>query len=138
MDRMAADCAEELEDYNVAMVSLWPGAVKTELSSSHTAQGAEAQIRDKVWKGAETKEFVGKAVVRLAADTDIMDKTGRILLTADLCQEYGFVEEDGTVPRNLASWKTNFELADASWLASWIPASFGIPKLLLHMASYKF
>ena len=29
-DRMAADCAHELKKYNVAMVSLWPGAVKTE------------------------------------------------------------------------------------------------------------
>ena len=29
-DRMAADCAVELKKYNVAMVSLWPGAVKTE------------------------------------------------------------------------------------------------------------
>lgn len=29
-DRMAADCAHELRDDNVTMVSLWPGPVKTE------------------------------------------------------------------------------------------------------------
>jgi NAD(P)-dependent dehydrogenase (short-subunit alcohol dehydrogenase family) len=29
-DRMAADCAHELKKFNVAMVSLWPGPVKTE------------------------------------------------------------------------------------------------------------
>ena len=29
-DRMAADCAMELKKHNVAMISLWPGAVKTE------------------------------------------------------------------------------------------------------------
>ena len=29
-DRMAADCAIELKKHNVAMVSIWPGAVKTE------------------------------------------------------------------------------------------------------------
>ena len=29
-DRMAADCAMELKAHNVAMISLWPGAVKTE------------------------------------------------------------------------------------------------------------
>jgi dehydrogenase/reductase SDR family protein 1 len=29
-DRMAADCAVELKSNNVAMVSLWPGPVKTE------------------------------------------------------------------------------------------------------------
>lgn len=30
-DRMAADCAHELRKSNVAMVSLWPGPVKTEM-----------------------------------------------------------------------------------------------------------
>ena len=29
-DRMAADCARELKRDNVTMISLWPGAVKTE------------------------------------------------------------------------------------------------------------
>ena len=29
-DRMAADCAIELKPHNVAMISLWPGAVRTE------------------------------------------------------------------------------------------------------------
>ena len=29
-DRMAADCSIELKEHNVAMVSLWPGAVSTE------------------------------------------------------------------------------------------------------------
>lgn len=29
-DRMAADCAFELKKENVAFVSLWPGAVRTE------------------------------------------------------------------------------------------------------------
>ena len=31
VDRMAADCGLELRPHNVAFVSLWPGAVKTEL-----------------------------------------------------------------------------------------------------------
>ena len=30
MDRMAADCAIELSDHNITMISLWPGGVKTE------------------------------------------------------------------------------------------------------------
>ena len=29
-DRMASDCAVELKKHNVAMVSIWPGGVKTE------------------------------------------------------------------------------------------------------------
>ena len=31
-DRMASDCALEMRKRNVAMVSIWPGVVKTELS----------------------------------------------------------------------------------------------------------
>ena len=34
-DRMATDCAFELQKENVAMVSLWPGAVKTEAVGEH-------------------------------------------------------------------------------------------------------
>ena len=30
VDRMAADCAVELKEHNVTMISLWPGPVKTE------------------------------------------------------------------------------------------------------------
>lgn len=36
LDRMAADCAVELKEHNVACVSLWPGAVLTELMDDHT------------------------------------------------------------------------------------------------------
>lgn len=34
-DRMAADCAHELKEDNVTMISLWPGPVKTEHIVEH-------------------------------------------------------------------------------------------------------
>ena len=34
-DRMAADCAHELKEDNVTMVSLWPGPVKTEYAQEN-------------------------------------------------------------------------------------------------------
>ena len=40
-DRMAVDCAIELEDSNVAMVSLWPMAVKTELCMEMAAKDSK-------------------------------------------------------------------------------------------------
>ena len=36
VDRMAADCGIELKKHNVAMISLYPGAVKTELIQAFT------------------------------------------------------------------------------------------------------
>jgi len=38
VDRMAADCAVELRRHNVAMVSLWPGPVKTEYVETNILQ----------------------------------------------------------------------------------------------------
>ena len=34
VDRMAQDCGTELRSHNIAMISLYPGAVKTELVNS--------------------------------------------------------------------------------------------------------
>ncbi len=36
-DRMAADCAHELKEQGVTMVSLWPGPVATEAIKEHLA-----------------------------------------------------------------------------------------------------
>jgi dehydrogenase/reductase SDR family protein 1 len=38
VDRMAADCAVELKRHNVAMISLWPGPVKTEYVEKNILQ----------------------------------------------------------------------------------------------------
>ena len=46
-------------------------------------------------RGAETTEFVGKAVLALATDKNKFRKTGRIQLTADLAKEYGFSDVGG-------------------------------------------
>jgi dehydrogenase/reductase SDR family protein 1 len=35
LDRMAADCGVELKKHNVCMLSIYPGAVKTELVVNH-------------------------------------------------------------------------------------------------------
>ena len=39
VDRMAADCAIELRKSKVAMVSLWPGAVQTEIITDIIEKG---------------------------------------------------------------------------------------------------
>merc|ERR1719384_99797 len=65
VDRMAADCAVELKDHNVTMISLWPGPVKTEYVQENVTdkEGASA-----VFGNAESVEFAGKAITRLAMD----------------------------------------------------------------------
>jgi hypothetical protein len=51
-----------------------------------------------LFKDGESVEFPGMAVAHLAADPDVMKKTGRILNPSDLAKEYGFVDLDGRIP----------------------------------------
>src|SRR5215212_1946247 len=90
-DRMAACMAHELRPHNVAAVSLYPGLVRTE------SVLAQAQFFD--MSNSESPEFIGRAVAALAADPRIMDKTGQVLIAAQVALEYGFADIDGEQPR---------------------------------------
>ncbi|KAI1715198.1 short chain dehydrogenase domain-containing protein [Ditylenchus destructor] len=145
IDRMAADMAIELKAANVAVVCLWPGIAKTELTAEllkkdvlHKLTGQSKESMDASMKRGESTEFVGKAVVALAGDKKVMKKSGRILLTADLASEYRFRDANGVMPANIRSVRTALELFGFIRLARWIPAFIKIPKICLHFASYKF
>jgi dehydrogenase/reductase SDR family protein 1 len=47
-DRMAADCAYELKKHNVAMVSLWPGPVKTEFIKENVIDAKSKETFEKI------------------------------------------------------------------------------------------
>ena len=78
------------------------------------------------------------AAANLAADKNHFSKTGRILLTADLAREYGFVDEDGKINGDMR--KVNVMLRHARWnrLASIMPDFVRIPHFVLYFAGYKF
>jgi hypothetical protein len=50
---------------------------------------------------SESPQFIGRAVAALAADTEVMRKTGQVLIAAELAREYGFTDVDGNTPRPL-------------------------------------
>lgn len=56
----------------------------------------------KMYESGETPEFVGRAVVALASDTSIQKKSGKVLLTGDLCKEYGFTDIDGMIHQKIS------------------------------------
>ncbi|KAH7698555.1 CRE-DHS-9 protein [Aphelenchoides avenae] len=95
-DRLASDMAMELREHNVASVCLWPGAVKTELFVDCGLVKRDA-LKELLETG-ESIDFSGKAVVALASDPKVMEKTGRILANMELAKEYGFSEDDGSQP----------------------------------------
>ena len=92
-DKMTADMAIELTPHGVAVVSLYPGLVRTE-KVLESAQWLDL-------RNSESPEFIGRAVSALAADPDVLRHAGKILVAAALAREYGFTDVDGTTPRAL-------------------------------------
>jgi NAD(P)-dependent dehydrogenase (short-subunit alcohol dehydrogenase family) len=104
LDRMTADMAVELSDRNVAVVSIWPGIVNTELLQAIPPDENGRRILRLPGEGdydlaqAETPRFAGRAVVALATDPDVSGRSGKAFYVADLAGGYGFTDVDGRVP----------------------------------------
>jgi len=92
-DKMAAHMAHELRRHGVAVVSLYPGMVRTE------AVMAAAAVLD--LSNSESPEFIGHVVSALAADENRMRWTGQTLVAAALALDYGIRDIDGRQPRPL-------------------------------------
>lgn len=91
-DKLTADMAVELRDRDVAVVSLYPGLVRTEAVLA-------AGVFD--LGNSESPEFIGRAVAALADDQDVCRWTGQVLVAAALAEHYGFTDIDGRSPRPL-------------------------------------
>jgi NAD(P)-dependent dehydrogenase (short-subunit alcohol dehydrogenase family) len=92
-DRMAALMAEQVRDRRIAVVSLYPGLVRSE--------GILKWKDDIDLSNSESPWFVGRAVAALASDPNVLERTGQTLVVAELAEEYGFSDEDGAQPRSL-------------------------------------
>jgi dehydrogenase/reductase SDR family protein 1 len=89
-DKMTADMAHELREHDVAVVSLYPGLVRTE-----KVMEAAAYLD---LSNSESPQFIGRAVAALAADPGIISKSGQVVVAAALAREYGFTDIDGKQP----------------------------------------
>jgi NAD(P)-dependent dehydrogenase (short-subunit alcohol dehydrogenase family) len=92
-DKLTADMAHELRESSVAVVSLYPGMVRTEKIMEAAA------FLD--LSNSESPEFIGRAVAGLASDPELMAKSGSVLVAAALAGEYGFTDIDGKQPSPL-------------------------------------
>ena len=93
VDKMSADMAHEAEKFNVAVVSLYPGLVRTE-SVLRAAEYFDMS-------NSESPQFIGRVIAALAADPEIMKKSGKVLVAAQEALEYGVQDIDGRQPRPL-------------------------------------
>jgi NAD(P)-dependent dehydrogenase (short-subunit alcohol dehydrogenase family) len=105
--RMARTMAIELKPYNVAAIAVTPGYLRSEamLGDLMEENWRERIKDDKFFAFSETPHYIGRAIAALAADPDIMAKTGLTLATWDLAEEYGFTDLNGTQPH----WQRSYE-----------------------------
>ncbi len=94
-DRLAAEMAADLRAENVAAVALYPGLVRTEGILKY------AEFMD--LSNSESPQYTGRAVAALAADKEVLKKSGQSLWVGDLAAEYGFTDIDGRLI--VASWR---------------------------------
>ncbi len=97
MNRLAFDVAEELRPHGVTSLAVAPGWMRTEIILA-AFKTDEAHWRDvPPLARTESPRYLGRAVAALAADPDVHQKTGAVLMAGDLATEYGFTDLDGRV-----------------------------------------
>ncbi|ANH75451.1 SDR family NAD(P)-dependent oxidoreductase [Ralstonia insidiosa] len=96
VDKFAKDMAVDLRAHNVAAVSIWMGMLKTERSARSLAAAPDQYAAFAAM--AETPEFTGKVIHALYRDPKLMDKSGQVLIGAEVAQEYGIQDADGKQP----------------------------------------
>jgi NAD(P)-dependent dehydrogenase (short-subunit alcohol dehydrogenase family) len=100
VDRMARDMAVELKPHDVASISLWQGFTFTERAERNlkTVPGMASQL---VSSAGVSVEFPGRVIAALAADPQVMRRSGGTFIAAELAQEYGVKDVNGTSPPSL-------------------------------------
>ncbi len=94
-DKLSADMAQELAPYGVAVLSLYPGLVRTEAVLAAAAEGAFDLAE------SESPEFIGRVIAALADDPRLMARSGQALVAASVAEELSVVDIDGRQPRPL-------------------------------------
>jgi len=92
-DRMSLLMAEQVREHGIAVITLYPGLVRT-----------EGILKWKEYidlSNSESPQFVGRAIAALAADPRVLERSGEIAVAAELALEYGFTDLDGTRPQTL-------------------------------------
>ena len=115
LDRFSFDAGEELKPDNVGVVSLYPGLVLTD----RVLELYGERVRRS--KAKETPEFVGRAVVALAQDSQLLRKTGKVVMACELAAEYGYTDIDGNLPADpvMKKLRETMSKPPQRWVKDW-------------------
>jgi NAD(P)-dependent dehydrogenase (short-subunit alcohol dehydrogenase family) len=91
VDKLARDMAIDLKSHDVAAASIWMGILRTDRLKMAMEQ-APATYQG-MWDVAETPEFTGHLISAMYRDPKMMDKSGQVVIGAELALEYGLKDE---------------------------------------------
>ena len=97
-DKMIWDMAQDLRAFNVACASIWMGVLKTERLDAVMAADPEKYAA--FFQMAESPEFTGRIIDALYRDKNLMNKTGQAFIGAEIGQELGVCDVDGSQPHS--------------------------------------
>jgi NAD(P)-dependent dehydrogenase (short-subunit alcohol dehydrogenase family) len=97
VDRMARDMAIELEPHGVASLAMWQGLTLTEKAQDNLAKMGDKMTTSITSMQGSTVEHPGRVIAALAADPQVMKRSGGEFITTELAMEYGITDVDGTV-----------------------------------------
>lgn len=97
LDKMAFDMAHDFKPFNIGAVSLWMGMLRTERTERVIASDPEKYGHFAAMM--ESPQLTGLVVDALYNDPQLLaDKTGLTLVTAELAEQYGIVDINGSQP----------------------------------------
>ena len=106
-DRLASDMAVQLARHNVDTISLYPGVVRTEGNVEMDRRGEWAAASGGLdLRLGESPRFSGRAVAKLLADPELTkERSGEVVVVAELANELGFTDIDGQTPPSIRNLK---------------------------------
>ena len=96
VDKFAKDMAVDLRAHNVATVSIWMGMLRTDRTRRAMDRAAEQYAG--FWDIAETPEFTGHILSAIYRDPKRAEKSGKIIIGAEIALEYGITDEGRQPP----------------------------------------
>lgn len=96
VDKFAKDMAVDLRAHNVAAVSIWMGMLRTDRTKR--VMDSEPQKYAGFWDIAETPDFTGHILSAIYRDPKRAEKSGQVLIGAEVAAEYGLTDEGRQPP----------------------------------------
>ena len=96
MDKFAADMAVDFKEHNVAVLSIWMGALLTD--RLRMVIGSDPDKYAHLEGVTESPEFTGHILWSLFNDPHLMDMSGQTVIGAEMAIKYGIKDVSGRQP----------------------------------------